>query len=104
MPAAILVVLLVLFVALGVLFLRLSIPPRPEKWEEWIKEWAQEKGLKLLSHDQVGAKSVYFWPDFKKVYRVTVRDTENRLRRGYVDCRMHPKSPGSERVDVRWDD
>lgn len=90
-------------VALAVLLLSLHYS-RPGSM---LNGWARANGFTILSQENCWLfKGPFFWTSSKgqEVYRVTVRDSEGRVRSGFVRCGGFWLGLLSDHVEARWDD
>jgi hypothetical protein len=67
-----------------------------------LKEWGKANGFEILSHEEhVFDRRASFG---QSVFRVTVRDTVGRRRRGTARCGLRWLGLLPDNVVVRWDD
>jgi hypothetical protein len=69
--------------------------------------WASENGYDILSREACWFfRGPFFWgtSEGQKVYKVTLRDQDGRVRHGYARCGGYWLGLWTDRVEVRWDD
>ena len=72
-----------------------------------LEQWAEENGFELLETDQRHLfRGPFFWTTTKgqSVYRVVVRDSSGRVRRGWVRCGSFWFGLMSSKAMEKWDD
>jgi hypothetical protein len=75
-----------------------------KKARSLVETWAAAQGLELLSCSQSLFGGSFWWKRSKvqRVYRVSVRDSSNRIRRADVKCGGALTGMFSDKLDVRW--
>ncbi|MBI3857289.1 MAG: hypothetical protein HY293_16505 [Planctomycetes bacterium] len=71
-----------------------------------LERWAKANGFEIASSEDCWFfKGPYFWSATRgqKVYRISVRDRNGKLRSGYACCGGYLLGTLSDHVDVTWD-
>ena len=74
--------------------------------QQMMRDWAVKNHLELEEAElRMFGKGPFWWSSkWQVVYRVAARDTQGRLRRGWVQCGDWLLGMMGDRVEVRWDD
>ncbi|MBV8879395.1 MAG: hypothetical protein JO332_05505 [Planctomycetaceae bacterium] len=93
--------ILICCTALGVIFLA-GLYWAWHRSHSRLHEWGKANGFEILSHKE----HWHFNPEAlgQSVYRVTVRDTAGRQRRGTARCETRWLGLLPDEVAVRWDE
>lgn len=98
---------IVVFTCVAVLFAIGSIVWHFSRAATLLGRWAASNGFRVLEQERLlFFRGPFFWTTGKgqEVYRVTVEDTEGRVRRGHVRCGGYFLGMLSDNVEVRWDE
>jgi hypothetical protein len=72
-----------------------------------LESWARTQGYELLSYgERWFFRGPFFWgtSEGQKVYKVTMRDLDGRVRTAYARCGGFWLGLWTDAVELRWDD